>query len=82
MAVTEAAARAFIVGYLSDHFHMPPSYFTDDVNLRDDLLFTTEALVVLGKRINQAHSIDVYVTPKEIAACKTVGDIVALIASK
>ncbi len=82
MTVSKADARAFVVGYLSDHFHMPPTYFADSVNLRNDLLFTTEALVVLGNRINQAHSIDVYVTPKEIASCTTVGDIVDLIHSK
>ena len=82
MSVSKTRARAFVVGYLSDHFHMPSGFFTDDVDLREDLLFTTEALIVFGKRINQAHAVDVYVSPKEIAGCGTVGNVIDLIASK
>jgi hypothetical protein len=80
--LTRPAVAKFILGYFSKHFHMPESYFKEDTNLRDDLLYTSESLVELGKWINRSNWHKAYVMPREIAACETIGDIIDLIWNK
>lgn len=79
---TKSTVTEFVIGYFSDHFHMPPKYFKADTSLRDDLLYTNESLIEVGKWINKANWHDAYVWPKEIAACETIGDVIALIVKK
>jgi hypothetical protein len=80
--LTRPAVANFVLGYFSNHFHMPQSYFSEDTNLRDDLLYTNESLVELGRWINQSQWHNAYVMPAEIAACQTIGDIIDLIWKK
>ena len=80
--LTRPLVKKFVFGYFSDHFHVPESYFSEDTNLRDDLLYTNESLVELGRWINRANWHNAYVLPGEIARCTTIGDVIDLIWKK
>lgn len=80
MKISYAEALTRLISYFAQHFHMPEKYFSESTNLRDDLLYTSESLVPVGKFINQSNWTSVYVYPKEVAACETIGDIAKLAA--
>lgn len=71
--------RGYVINYFSEHFHLPLDCFSDKTSLRGDLLYNDQTLVPVGQYFNQAHWTGVYVMPKEIAACQTIGDVVDLL---
>ncbi len=77
------ARRKFIasqvIGWLSDHFHLPFSYFKEATDLRQDLLFDNSSLVELGKYFNKADWTSVKLYPSMYAGCNTIGDLIDLI---
>ncbi len=80
MSIGTAKARKYVLHYFSVHFHQPIENFKDSTRLQEDLLFSTEALLQLGIYINGALKIHIF--PGEIAQCKTIGDLITLVASK
>ena len=69
-----------VIGWLSDHFHLPASYFNDKTDLRSDLLFDNASLVELGKYFNKADWTSAKLYPAQYAECRTVGDLIDLLA--
>lgn len=82
MAVTRPVVKAYIIGMLADDLGIPTSHFSEKDDLRGDYLFDDQSLVMFGKQINKAQWHNVYVTPPEIVACQTVGDIIDLVFGK
>ena len=82
MAIQRALVKTHIIGMLANDFGIPTSQFKETDNLRTDYLFDDQSLVMFGKKINQAQWHSVFVTPPEIVACQTIGDIIDLVASK
>lgn len=77
--LTEAAALAFVIQYFSEDTGLPTSFFSEKTNLITQLLYTPRSLVEVGKVINKRLWNHNYVTPAEMAACRTIGDIVGAI---
>ena len=82
MAVSRKDVANFVIGLLSDQFHLPPSYFQEDDDLRKTWLFDDKSLVALGKTINKSDWHDEYVTPLEMVKCKTIGKLIDLLWKK
>ena len=69
-----------VIGWFSDHFHLPVSFFDEDKDLRDDFLFDNHSLVELGKYFNKSDWTIVKLYPAQYAKCVTIGDLIDLIA--
>jgi hypothetical protein len=82
MAIPRDLVKTYIIGMLANDLGIPTSQFSEADNLRTDYLFDDQSLVMFGKKINQAQWHSVFVTPPEIVACQTIGDIIDLVASK
>ncbi|MER9299296.1 hypothetical protein NKI38_22770 [Mesorhizobium sp. M0621] len=81
--MVSSAKRKFVsshvIGWFSDHFHLPFDYFGEKTSLRDDLLFDNASLVELGKYFNKAAWTEAKLYPSQYAACETIGDLIDLI---
>jgi hypothetical protein len=82
MAIPRDLVKTYIIGMLANDLGIPTNKFNETDNLRTDYLFDDQSLVMFGKKINQAQWHNVFVTPPEIVACQTTGDIIDLVASK